>query len=293
MEDLPDFKSLIENTRVSPKRRALSTRFPFLKLSIVAARRLARQAKNYVTIGTKPRKAAYLGSVIARHSSPLRRKLGSTDPALQEGKIKNLKIAIAKLDGIVIPPGKTFSLWHALGRVRRSKGYTDGLLLSDGEAKSGLGGGLCQLSNFLYWIFLHANVKILERHHHSKDVFPDSGRTLPFGSGATIFDNYLDLCVKNISGAPLQIKLWLTEDCLKGQLLSDRPSKKKFHVFERNHCFVRSGEKYFRYNEICRETLVGGVAESEEKIATNFAPVLYDVTQEYIAKNDFKLVEIA
>ena len=169
----------------------------------------------------------------------------------------------------------------------------DGMLLSDGEAVSGLGGGLCQLSNLLYWIFLHAETEIVERYHHSKDVFPDSGRTLPFGSGATIFDNYIDLKVKNISNSDIQIKIWMTDDALKVQLLSDSPSAKKFHVFEKNHCFVKKGERYFRHNEIYRKTSVAGVMKKEELIATNFAPVLYKVTPKYVSEHGFEVIEIS
>ena len=192
----------------------------------------------------------------------------------------------------MIPEGKIFSLWHNLGRVRRKDGYTDGMLLSEGEASSGLGGGLCQLSNLLYWVFLHTETEVIERYHHSKDVFPDSGRTLPFGSGATIFDNYIDLKIRNISKTDIQIKIWMTEDALKIQILSDHPSKRKFHVFEKNHCFVKRRNEYFRYNEIYRETVLEGAVQSEERITANFAPVLYEVTPEYISEHGFKVAEI-
>ena len=53
--------------------------------------------------------------------------------------------------------------------------------------------------------------------------FPDSGRVLPFGSGATCFYNFLDLKVKTFC-APLQIKI-MTDTHLKGQLLSEKNPK--------------------------------------------------------------------
>jgi vancomycin resistance protein VanW len=40
---------------------------------------------------------------------------------------------------------------------------------------------------------LHSPLEIKERHHHSFDPFPDENRVLPFGRGASIFYNYVDL----------------------------------------------------------------------------------------------------
>ncbi|MEI6345882.1 MAG: VanW family protein [bacterium] len=258
-----------------PHRQAFSRRYPLLLPLIIFVKRLLKRAKNWRTIGRPLKKADYLPCVAARHSSLLYRKLGSSDPALQIGKVHNLKLAVARIDRIVIRPGKTFSFWHQIGSTGKRQGYVDGLVLSNGIAGKGVGGGLCQLANFLYWIVLHTDVEIVERHHHSIDAFPDSGRTLPFGSGATVFHNYIDLQIKNVSQHPLQIKLWFTDECLKGQILSDVPQEKKFHVIEKNHCFVRSGTDVFRYNELYRETRVKGELVKEEQIVVNFAPVKY------------------
>lgn len=275
-----------------PKRRAISSRFPVLVRPVIFTKKSFRSVRNRISL-TKLEQKSFLTSVIARHSSLLYRKLGDSDAELQVNKIANLKLAIAKLDGLIIPPGETFSFWHAVGSATKKKGYVEGMLLSNGRVSRGIGGGLCQLSNFLFWILLHADVEVVERYHHSVDAFPDSGRTLPFGSGATIFSNYLDLKIKNISMAPLQIKLWLTDSCLKGQILSDRPAEKKFHLVERNHYFVKRGGAYFRYNEIYRETYVKGLKIQEEKILTNFAPVVYPVTDDHIAKQNYKVLELS
>jgi vancomycin resistance protein VanW len=274
-----------------PKRKAISSRFPILVGPAVFTKRLLRSAKNKISI-TKLTRQEFFTCVIARHSSLLYRKLGDSDDELQKNKVTNLRIAIPELNGLVIPSGKTFSLWDVVGKISQKRGFVEGMLLSNGKVSKGIGGGLCQLSNFLFWILLHADIEIVERHHHSMDVFPDSGRTLPFGSGATIFDNYLDLKIKNISPNPLQIKLWLTDICLKGQILSDEPAEKKFHVVEKNHCFIKRNGKYFRYNELYRETYKDGVKMSEEKILVNFVPVVYSVTEEYIKDHHYELISV-
>lgn len=118
-----------------------------------------------------------------KHQSLLRRRLGNADPQLQENKIENLKIACPTIDGILIRPGQTFSFWRSIGEATEDKGYFEGMQLSQGEVVRGIGGGLCQLANLLYWMALHTPLEITERHHHSFDPFPDDNRVLPFGSG--------------------------------------------------------------------------------------------------------------
>lgn len=287
---LPDLEARIR-AYYEPERIALSKRFPVLVGPAVLVRRTHRALINAATLPVL-RREPYLPFVVARHSSPLFRKLGDSDPRLQRNKVRNLERAIEKLDGLVIPPHKIFSLWHAVGAVTKGRGYVPGMLLSNGRVVEGVGGGLCQLSNFLFWILLHADVEVVERHHHSVDVFPDEKRTLPFGSGATIFANYLDLKIRNRSDHPLQLKLWLTDTALKGQVLSDAPSPKKFHIREENHQFIKHGGQYFRYNELYRETYVKGEKHGEEQVAVNFAPVMYAVSDEYLMERGYPQVRL-
>jgi len=276
----------------NPKRIALSRKYPFLKKPIIFLRHKTKNMQNFFDFRIKyERKNDFFDCIVARHQSVLRRRLGDSNPKLQEQKIVNLKQAIQRLNGVVIEPNHIFSLWKIIGKPKYENGYVNGMLLSNGKVIEGIGGGLCQLSNFLYWIFLHAPLETIERYHHSMDVFPDSGRTLPFGGGATILYNFIDLKVKNTSTYPLQLKIWLTDNHLKGQILSPRPIPEKFHMFEKNHFFIKRGKKYFRYNEIYKETKIKGKVEKIEKITTNFAPVLYDVTEEYLQKNNFKVLD--
>lgn len=276
------------------KRTAISKRFPFLKKEIIFLRYATTNIKNFLNLKIKHKKQKYyFNHVVAKHQSVLRRKLGDSDPKLQEQKIINIKQAIKKLDGIVIKPNNIFSFWKIIGKPSYKKGYVNGMLLSDGKIIEGVGGGLCQLSNFIYWIFLHAPTKTIQRYHHSMDVFPDSGRVLPFGSGATVLYNFIDLKIKNISKHSIQLKIWVTEKHLKGQILSPRPINEKFHIFEKNRFFIKDGNQYFRYNEIYRETKVNGKITKTEKSTTNFAPVLYKMTKKYLQKNNYRIINLS
>jgi len=275
----------------NPNRIAFSTKYSYLKNTIIFLRYLIRNIQNVLNFNIKYKKGIFFNCIVARHQSLLKRKLGNSSMKLQEQKILNIEQAIKKLNNVIIEPNKVFSFWQIVGKPTYKKGYVNGMLLSNGQVVEGVGGGLCQLSNFLYWIFLHAPIETIERYHHSMDVFPDENRTLPFGSGATILYNFIDLQVKNISRYPLQLKLWLTDKHLKGQILAPERIPQKFHIFEKNHFFIKKGKKYFRYNEIYRAMKIEGRTRKIEKMITNFAPVLYKTTNDYFQKHNFKVLD--
>lgn len=225
---------------------------------------------------------------LKRHQSLLRRKLGESDPRLQENKVTNLAIAIATMDGLVIGPGETFSFWHRVGPPTAQKGYIEGLQLSRGEVVTGIGGGLCQLANLLYWLALHTPLRVVERHHHSFDPFPDSHRVLPFGSGAGVFYNYVDLRFHNPTRVNHHLKLWLTDRHLKGLMTSEEEWPHSFKVHEKEHAFLRRGKKTFRTNELWRRVIDRrtGNTVAEEFLMKNFSEVKYPVEDSLIARQD-------
>lgn len=81
------------------------------------------------------------------HATPLFRDLNGEQDQWKHNKVINLKLAVARLNGIVLYPGETMSYWRLIGKPTRRKGYREGMVLFMGRACSGIGGGLCQLSN--------------------------------------------------------------------------------------------------------------------------------------------------
>ena len=195
---------------------------------------------------------------------------------LQENKATNLRIAVANIDGLVLQPGETFSLWRLVGRPTASKGYLAGLVLDEGTTSSGIGGGLCQLSNLLFWLFAHSDLKIIERHRHLFDVFPDVGRVVPFGAGATIAYNYVDLRARNDSPATYALDLAVDDTHLTGSLRRSRPDDRVFQVVERDHRFDQQPwGGYSRHNQIVRQVLRDDEVIDEQLLAINDALVMY------------------
>lgn len=62
----------------------------------------------------------------------------AVDMWMQDNKVTNLKIAIKKLDGIVIKPGETLSYWKLIGKPNRKKGYREGMVLFYGGFQKGI-----------------------------------------------------------------------------------------------------------------------------------------------------------
>lgn len=199
--------------------------------------------------------------------------MGDSDIQLQYNKVTNLKLAVKELDGIIIGPKEYFSFCRLVGLPTRKRGFIAGMELSFGQARSGIGGGICQISNLIHWLALHSELKIIERANHSFDPFPDDGRVLPFGSGAAIFYNYIDLVLYNPTDKHFQIRLNVSEHQLEGELLCDVPRQYSFHIYEKNHQFVRKNGVIFRHNEIWRDILT--------KYNVNAQPVCLSSTQLY------------
>lgn len=211
------------------------------------------------------------------HRTVLRRKLKNVDMWMQENKITNLKLAAGRLNGILIRPGETFSYWKLIGKPSGRKGYVEGMILQNGRVAAGVGGGLCQLSNLIFWMTIHSPLTVIERHRHGFDVFPDSNRTQPFGSGATCFYPHGDLMIRNDTEDTYQLLLKVGEEYLEGELRISSPLENTYQIVERNH--IMKSEYwggYSRRNELYQQVYdTQGRMIGEKLIVKNAAIMMY------------------
>lgn len=224
---------------------------------------------------------------VKKHQSKLIRKLGEADMTLQYNKIENLKIVLECLNGLLIKPGETFSFYKIVGRPTKQRGFKEGIELSFGKARAGIGGGICQSTNLLHWLALHSPLTITERHHHSIDPFPDDGRVLPWASGSAVFYNYLDFQLTNDTKWIFQINLWLTEKTIDGEIRVNEELDFAYHVFETDHKFLKKGNEYFRANKIWRKKIAkfqSGKLIDKELMYDNYGKVLYQPTEEQLKR---------
>ncbi|TCI32839.1 MULTISPECIES: VanW family protein [unclassified Exiguobacterium] len=230
--------------------------------------------KHYASTKSK----APLPHLIHTHRTPLYRRLRDVDMEMQRNKVINLHIAIKQLNNLIVHPGEVLSYWKSIGRPTKRKGYVDGMILHYGKVTTGVGGGLCQLSNLIYWITLHSPLTVTERYRHSYDVFPDSRRDQPFGSGATCSYNYLDLQITNQTTQTYQLLLYIEGDELVGEWRSDIPPAVSYRIYEQNHHFTKEWwGGTIRHNQIFQEVISqDGTLLRNEFITENHALTMYD-----------------
>lgn len=140
----------------------------------------------------------------AQSITPLWTDSSPTEQWYQRGKVENLRIAAASLDGLSLPAGRTFSFWRQVGKATTRKGYRAGRMLQEGCMIPAIGGGLCQLSNALYQVALDSGCEIIERHRHSRTV---PGSATAFGRDATVAWNYVDLRFRPVVDMQLAVEL--------------------------------------------------------------------------------------
>ena len=229
----------------------------------------------------KERTQDALPVLVYRHNSLIRRRLGNVDMQLQENKAVNLALAVKHIDGLLIRPGETFSVWKLIGRTTESKGYKEGLTITHGKPAKGIGGGMCQLSNLIHWMVLHSDLTITEHHHHDAlDLFPDHGRQIPFGTGTSISYNYIDYRVKNNTGNTYQLRLQVDEEYLCGELRAVEQLPHTFHIHAEGEYFSREDGVIYRNGQVYRDTIdrTSGECLDSQLIRTNHARVMYECT---------------
>ena len=262
----------------------LTQRHPWLLPAAMAAHR-ARRRTQWVrdawsgrVVWATRQDASDLPVRIKQHGSLLLRELDPDRMRLQHNKVTNLRLATARVDGLVIAPGETFSFNRVVGNCTRRKGYVDGMRLSNGAAEAGVGGGICQLANLLHWMVLHSPLTVVERSEHSFDPFPDRGRVLPWGVGCSIVYNYVDLVVRNDTDRAFQLRTRVGERYLHGQLRTDIRPEHTYEVEARGEQFLRQEGRVYRRNQIWRRVVdrVSGQQVGEELLKTNCALVVYE-----------------
>lgn len=112
----------------------------------------------------------------------------------------NLRLAAARVNGRLVPPGQTFSLNQAVGERKQDRGFLTAHVFEDGKVVDGIGGGVSQVVGTLFNAALLSGLPIVEYHSHSRPV-----SYLPVGRDATVAWDQNDLKIKNNTNAPLYI----------------------------------------------------------------------------------------
>ena len=174
------------------------------------------------------------------------------DMQLQKNKVFNLKLAARTIDHVVVEPGETFSFYWLARHADREQPYREGLALRYGKLVGSYGGGLCQLSNLLYWAFLHTPLTVTERHGHRVEAFPSADSDLPQGVDATLNEGWKDLRARNDTGFRMQIEIDFDERHLIVRMRSDRAARFRYDVFNEDVRYIRRDGHVIQRAPVCR-----------------------------------------
>jgi vancomycin resistance protein YoaR len=124
-------------------------------------------------------------------------------------RIHNVQLVAHLVDRHVIAPGTTFSFNETTGARTADKGFREAPVIINGELKTGLGGGVCQVSTTVFNAAYEAGLPITARTNHALYI-----SHYPQGRDATV--NYPDIDLKfvNDTGHWLLLRTWVGSSSL-------------------------------------------------------------------------------
>ncbi len=122
------------------------------------------------------------------------------------GRDHNIRVAAAKFDGLIIPPGETFSFNEHLGEVTAEAGYDESYVTAGDELAIEVGGGICQVSTTAFRAAFWGGYPITERWYHNHRIGYYELGGAGVGMDATVYAPHVDLKFVNDRPTPLLIE---------------------------------------------------------------------------------------
>ncbi|MGZ8793291.1 MAG: VanW family protein [Gaiellaceae bacterium] len=127
----------------------------------------------------------------------------------EPNRIHNVQLVSHLVDKHVIAPGETFSFNGATGARTEDKGFLEAPVIINGELKTGLGGGVCQVSTTVFNAAYEAGLPIVSRTNHALYI-----SHYPQGRDATVNYPDTDLKFTNDTGHWLLLRTWVGSSSL-------------------------------------------------------------------------------
>lgn len=176
------------------------------------------------------------------------------DIIYQKNKVDNLKILSKTMNKIIIYPGETFSFYYLAKNSSKYGEFKEGLILIDNKLVAKKGGGICHLSNLLYYVFLMSPLTPIERHGHKIKSFPNPDKDSLDGIDATINMGWLDLKVRNDTTHLFQILIEFEKDYMIAKILSDKSFKEEWIIINDNFKYLKKNNKIFESIDVVKIT---------------------------------------
>lgn len=123
------------------------------------------------------------------------------------GRVHNIALAAARINGAVVKPGEEFSFNASVGDISSATGYQQAYIIQNGRTILGDGGGVCQVSTTLFRAVLNSGLPITARTAHAYRVaYYEQG----FGAGldATVYSPSVDFKFTNDTPAHILIQAY-------------------------------------------------------------------------------------
>ena len=117
------------------------------------------------------------------------------------GRKTNVQRATSLVNGHLVFPGETISVYSCIAPVETSNGYEIGHAYQGTEVVDSVGGGICQVATTVYNAALRAELEIVQRDCHSLRV-----SYVPIAADAALAGGVLDLKIRNNLDAPIYIE---------------------------------------------------------------------------------------
>jgi vancomycin resistance protein YoaR len=123
----------------------------------------------------------------------------------------NIRVTAPKFDGIVIPPGETFSFNQYLGPVTEEAGYDKSYITAGEQLAIDIGGGICQVSTTVFRAAFWGGYPITEWWYHTHRIGYYELMGAGVGMDATVYSPYVDFKFVNDRPYPLLIETEIVE----------------------------------------------------------------------------------
>ncbi|SMP55976.1 glycopeptide resistance accessory protein VanW [Anoxynatronum buryatiense] len=265
-------------------KKRITERFPFLLPIRKVQRKMFFYTQMKMDFNKYARKisADLLEHTVFSAKSKLINSDSGYDIRYQINKIDNLKLVANTMNKIIIAPNETFSFWMLAKNAESAEKYKEGLVMVNNQIVPLKGGGLCQMSNLLFWLFIHTPLTIVERHPHSAETIPQPKGDIPEGVDATIAEGWKDLKVKNETQETFQLAIEFDDEFIYGTVFSNQLQEVIYTVKSENLKYTRENQKIYRYNQIYKEGYHFSKKNmvSRELVLDNKYEIKYDIESE-------------
>lgn len=204
------------------------------------------------------------------------------DIIYQKNKVENLKIISKSVHQILIYPNQIFSFCYATRKSKKYGKMKEGLILIDGKIVPKKGGGVCHISNLLYYLFLMSPLTIIERHGHREKSFPNPDPKSLDGIDATVNSGWLDLKVKNNTNYTYQIIIEFDKNYMYGKILCDEESKVDYEIMNGDFQYFKKNEKTYEQVSVIRRMIDKQTKKiiSEQKLYDEIVEICYKLPKD-------------